>query len=125
MPRSCGRSRSPYGDGLLGIPNKLARRGRAADDRGRVPSLDVAIDLFLDHIKVERGLARNTVLAYGADLVAFRAHAAEAGVVEAERVTSKEVLAYLVRLAAARASLRTQARRLIALRRLFRYLRLE
>ena len=29
-------------------------------------SLDSAIDLFLDHVKVERGLARNSVDAYGA-----------------------------------------------------------
>ena len=51
-----------------------------------MPSLDVAIDLFLDHVKVERGLARNTVLAYGRDLAAFRRHAARAGVTEAEAV---------------------------------------
>jgi len=30
--------------------------------------LDEAVDLFLDHIKVERGLARLTLDAYGRDL---------------------------------------------------------
>ena len=35
--------------------------------------LDAAIDLFLDHVKVERGLARNTVEAYSLDLAQFRA----------------------------------------------------
>ncbi len=87
--------------------------------------LDVAIDLFLDHIRVERGLARNTVLAYGRDLVAFRGQARAAGVDEAGAVTPPVVLAHLVALAAARASLRTQARRLVTLRRFFRHLRAE
>ena len=41
-------------------------------------SLDSAIDLFLDHVKVERGLARNSVEAYGRDLAKFRALRAEA-----------------------------------------------
>jgi len=90
-----------------------------------VIAFDSAIDLFLDHVKVERGLARNTVLAYGADLVAFRAHAAKAGVVDADAVEQTTVLAYLVSLAEARVALRTQARRLVTLRRFFRYLRAE
>jgi integrase/recombinase XerD len=86
---------------------------------------DSAIDLFLDHIKVERGLTRNTVLAYGADLVAFRDHAAREGVTDAGAVTQTTVLGYLVALAAKKAALRTQARRLVSLRRFFRYLRAE
>jgi integrase/recombinase XerD len=90
-----------------------------------MPALEVAIDLFLDHIKVERGLSRNTVLAYGRDLIAFRDQAAQAGVVDAESVQPATVLAHLVALAKARGALRTQARRLVTLRRFFRYLRLE
>jgi integrase/recombinase XerD len=90
-----------------------------------MPTLEVAIDLFLDHIKVERGLSRNTVLAYGRDLIAFRDHAARLGVTDAEQVQPATVLAHLVALAEARAALRTQARRLVTLRRFFRYLRLE
>jgi len=88
-------------------------------------AFDSAIDLFLDHIKVERGLTRNTVLAYGRDLVAFRDHAGKEGLTEASAVEASTVLGYLVRLAEARAALRTQARRLVTLRRFFRYLRAE
>ena len=88
-------------------------------------AFDSAIDLFLDHIKVERGLARNTVLAYGADLAAFQAHAKQAGVVDITAVEQTTVLGYLISLAEARASLRTQARRLVTLRRFFRHLRAE
>ncbi len=92
---------------------------------GSVPSMDAAIDVFLDHIKVERGLARNTVLAYGRDLTQFRDHARTLGITEAEAVLPTTVLSYLVLLAEKKASLRTQARRLIALRRMFRHLRAE
>ncbi len=90
-----------------------------------MPSFDAARDLFLDHIKIERGLSRNTVLAYGRDLVAFREHAEKQGVTDVEEVQPTHVLAYLVSLAEARASLRTQARRLVTLRRFFRHLRAE
>jgi integrase/recombinase XerD len=85
-------------------------------------AFDSAIDLFLDHIKIERGLARNTVLAYGADLVAFRDHCKLADAGDVKQTT---ILAYLVALAKQRVALRTQARRLVALRRFFRYLRAE
>ena len=85
-------------------------------------SFDSAIDLFLGHIKVERGLSRNTVLAYGRDLVAFRDH------VQLDDVAAIEgtnILGYLVKLSDDRAALRTQARKLVTLRRFFRYLRAE
>ena len=85
-------------------------------------SFDSACDLFLGHIKVERGLARNTVLAYGRDLVAFRDHVQVDDVCV---VDGTHILGYLVKLAEDRAALRTQARRLVTLRRFFRYLRAE
>ncbi|MCU1278797.1 MAG: Phage integrase, N-terminal SAM-like domain, partial [bacterium] len=46
-------------------------------------SLDSAIDLFLDHVKVERGLARNSVVAYGRDLAKFRRFADTQGLDDA------------------------------------------
>ena len=85
-------------------------------------AFDSAIDLFLDHIKIERGLSRNTVLAYGSDLAAFRDHS---GLEDAGDVQQTTILAYLVALAKQRVALRTQARRLVSLRRFFRYLRAE
>src|SRR5438876_10564334 len=42
-------------------------------------SLDPTIDLYLDHVKVKRGLSRNTVLAYATDLARFRAYCAAQG----------------------------------------------
>jgi integrase/recombinase XerD len=60
--------------------------------------LDSAIQLFLDHVKVERGLARNTVAAYATDLAKFRRYTVEAGVDDAGKVEPRHVLGFLVRL---------------------------
>jgi len=88
-------------------------------------SLDSAIDLFLDHVKVERGLARNSVEAYGRDLAKFRRFAAAEGLDDAGAVEPRHLLAYLVALAQGRIAARSQARNLVALRQLFRHLRAE
>ena len=88
-------------------------------------SLDSAIDLFLDHVKVERGLARNSVEAYGRDLAKFRRFAEAEGVDDAGAVEPRHLLAYLVALSKAKLAARSQARNLVALRQLFRHLRAE
>ncbi|HEX6839620.1 MAG TPA: site-specific tyrosine recombinase XerD [Polyangia bacterium] len=88
-------------------------------------SLDSAIDLFLDHVKVERGLARNSVEAYGRDLAKFRRFAAAEGVDDAAAVEPRHLLAYLVALSKDKIAARSQARNLVALRQLFRHLRAE
>jgi integrase/recombinase XerD len=87
--------------------------------------LDSAIDLFLDHVKIERGLARNSVDAYGRDLAKFRRFCAARGLDDADAVDRRHILAYLVELAAAGTAVRSQARNLVALRQLFRHLRAE
>jgi integrase/recombinase XerD len=83
---------------------------------------DSAVDLFLDHVKVERGLSRNTVSAYARDLARFRQHCRLDNV---ERVETRHVLAYLVALAEAKMAVRSQARMLVTLRGFFRHLRAE
>jgi integrase/recombinase XerD len=88
-------------------------------------SIDAAIDLFLDHVKVERGLGRNTVLAYGGDLGKFRRFLAERPIDAAADVETTHVFAYLVFLSEAKMSARTQARNLVTIRGLFRFLRTE
>ena len=40
-------------------------------------SQDEAIQRYLEHLSIERGLAKNTLAAYGADLAAFTAWAIE------------------------------------------------
>jgi integrase/recombinase XerD len=88
-------------------------------------TLDAAIDLFLDHVKVERGLARNSVEAYGRDLAKFRRFAEEAGLEDAGDVEARHIMAYQVELAKAKIAVRSQARNLVALRQLFQHLRGE
>ena len=87
--------------------------------------LDSAIDLFLDHIKVERGLSRNTVLAYAQDLARFRDHCERQGFTDAAAIKASDVLAYLIELSRARLSPRSQTRNLVTLRGLYRRLLAE
>ena len=86
--------------------------------------LDAAVGQFLDHLKVERQLAGNTLAAYGRDLAHFAAFAAKRGIRDAGAVRSIDVLDYLA-LATKDLAPRSQARRLTALRMLFRFLKAE
>jgi integrase/recombinase XerD len=87
--------------------------------------LDEAIDLYLDHLKIERGLSRNTIEAYGRDLGKFRAFAAERALNRAGDVEMRHLLQYLVALASGKLAVRSQARALVALRGLWKHLRAE
>jgi integrase/recombinase XerD len=88
-------------------------------------SLDDAVDDYLDHLKVERGLARNTITAYASDLRRFVSFAEEEGVEVVQRVDTPLLLAYVASLVDAGLSARSQARVLVATRGLFKYLRRE
>jgi len=89
------------------------------------PSFDAAVQQFLDHLRVERELAPATVSAYGGDLADFAKFLAGRAVASARNVRSIDVLDYLARITEQGLSARSQARRLIALRQLFRFLRAE
>jgi len=85
--------------------------------------LDLAIDQYLDYIKIERNMAPNSVEGYARDLAKFRAYCGDAGVHELGEVSGPMVLEFLIRLSSSRLSVRTQARNLVALRGLFKFLR--
>lgn len=87
--------------------------------------LDQAADLYLEHLKVERHLSRNTLDAYSRDLAAFGRFCAARGLTEAVAVDGSTVLEYLIALSKACRAVRTQARQLVTLRGLFRHLRRE
>ncbi|MEM6290872.1 MAG: site-specific tyrosine recombinase XerD [Myxococcota bacterium] len=88
-------------------------------------ALDDAIDDYLDHLKVERGLAKNTISAYASDLRRFCVFAVEAGVEDAARVEAPLLLRFVSGLVDDGLSARSQARLLVAVRGLFKYLRRE
>ncbi len=87
--------------------------------------LDPALDLFLAHVRVEKGLAGNSVEAYGRDLRRYLDHLTRAGVASWGRVGRAEIQAHLAELTRAGLSPRSQARALSAIRSFHRLLAAE
>ena len=116
---------------LPGALSSEVSREKFADGRGRAdhrsvgPSLDLAIQQFLDHLRVERELTPATVEAYGRDLSRFAHFAAGRTVATADAVRSIDILDFLVHLTEKKMAARSQARRLIALRQFFKFLKAE
>jgi integrase/recombinase XerD len=84
--------------------------------------LDEAVDLYLDHVKVERGLSPNTLDGYGRDLNRLVQFLIERGREEVDDVTPVDVTDHLIALADARIAPRSRARALVAVRGLFKHL---
>jgi integrase/recombinase XerD len=80
--------------------------------------LEPALELFLAHVQVEKGLAANSVEAYGRDLRRYVEHLGALGVTEWGAVTRAEILAHLAELVRRGLSPRSQARALSAIRQL-------
>jgi integrase/recombinase XerD len=87
--------------------------------------IDLAIQQFLDHLRVERELSVATVAAYGHDLAAFARFLVGRGKSEVAAVRPVDVLDYMATLTGQGLSARSQARSLIAERQLFKFLRAE
>ena len=85
-------------------------------------SLDAAVDAFLQHCAVERGLAARTLEAYGRDLARFVRHVRELGVASASSLERRHVTGFLEALGAAGLAPRSRARMLVATRRFVRFL---
>ncbi len=87
--------------------------------------MDDLITPFLDHLTVERGLARNTRAAYGADLRLYAAFLKKRGVRDASAVTRAEVMDFLISERDRGLSPVSVARELAALRMFHRFLAAE
>lgn len=82
--------------------------------------IDGFIDAYLDHLRVERALAKNTLESYGRDLSYFAAHV---GVDAEPRSITAEMLArFVVARSKAGTSARSSARELSSLRGFFKFL---
>lgn len=80
------------------------------------------LDLFLHYLTVERGLARNTLEAYGRDLARYLDFLEREKVTHPEAVSPAAVLRFLARLKEEGLSARSRARTLTALRMFHRFL---
>ncbi len=85
-------------------------------------SLDEAVDLYLDHLKVERGLSPHTLDGYGRDLARFTAFLVRRGRADIDDVTPLDVTDFLIELADASLAARSRARALVAVRGLCKHL---
>ncbi len=90
-----------------------------AEARG---AFGAAIDAFLAHAVVERGLARRTVEAYARDLGRLAAHLEAQGVERPEALRREHVTSFAQALEGAGLAPRSRARALVAVRRFARHL---
>lgn len=79
----------------------------------------VRIDAYLDHLRVERALAKNTLEAYARDLNALALYVGE---VDARTVSAEQLSSHLASNEEKGISVRSSARQLSALRGFFRFL---
>ena len=86
----------------------------------RHAGLEAAIERFLRHLQIERGLSSNTLAAYGRDLRKFAAFAAHRKI-SLEQVDRDAVLDFLSSLYRQKLSSRSVARHLVTLRVFFRF----
>ncbi len=86
-------------------------------------TFDDAIELYLTHLKVERGLSPNTLENYGRDLFKLRDYCMKSEKIDSvENVREGNIVEFVMSLAKNHLSVRTQARNLVAIRNLFKYL---
>lgn len=81
----------------------------------------LAVDRFLNHLEVAKGVSPHTLRGYRIDLSSFAAFAKEEEVVLIGAVSKRLVRRYLAKLYEEKASVRTVLRRLSALRSLYKY----
>ncbi len=87
--------------------------------------LDDAVQRYLDHITIERGLSPNTVSSYASDLRRFSAFAEDRALEDAGAVSIRHLNDFLIVRLDDGISAATLSRTVVALRRLFHFLRAE
>jgi integrase/recombinase XerD len=96
-----------------------------SDRAAQFTALSEDLQAFRHYIQAERGLAANTVLAYGRDLDRFAGWVAGGGVPSYLGPTLRELAGYLEFLRAEGLAPPSVARHLVALKMFYRFLRLE
>jgi integrase/recombinase XerD len=80
------------------------------------------IDSYLDHLRVERALARNTLEAYARDLGELAKHVGDDEIEDVKRIDAPRLLDFVVSSSRRGKSARSSARQLSAMRGFFRFL---
>ncbi|MBW1708876.1 MAG: site-specific tyrosine recombinase XerD [Deltaproteobacteria bacterium] len=80
------------------------------------------LDLFLDHLRVERGLAVNTVEAYGRDIRRFLDYVYDKGLSGPESASRSTIMSYLLYLSQNNLSARSRARALSVIKSFYAFL---
>jgi integrase/recombinase XerD len=88
-------------------------------------ALSEDLTAFRNYMTAERGMAKNTVLAYGRDLDRFAGWVAEGGLDDYLRPSLRELANYLGRLRDEQLAPPSVARHLVALKMFYRFLRIE
>ena len=86
------------------------------------PSSDRLVDLYMNFLLVEKGLAAATLEAYGADLRTFTSFLETERIDDLREIGSAAILKYLIHLNNQDIRPRSRARHLVTLRGFFRYL---
>ena len=84
--------------------------------------METHLDLYLDYLTVERGLAPNTRASYSADLLKFLAYLKDRGISDWSQVRYSEVMGFLSKSQEQGLAPRSRARLLSALRGFFKFM---
>jgi integrase/recombinase XerD len=84
--------------------------------------MDRYLDLFMNYLAVERGLARNTLDAYGRDLARYVTWLQQQGIVQPDDVEPRHVMNFLVGLKDQGLAPRSRSRVLVAMRTFHKFL---
>ena len=87
--------------------------------------MDTTIHVFLSYLRVEKGLAQNTILAYGRDLRRFSAFLVKRHKQEAGDASRDDIVDFLSGLYKEKLDSRSVARFLVSLRSFYKYLLME
>jgi len=87
--------------------------------------MDTTIHVFLSYLRVEKGLAQNTILAYGRDLRRFAGFLAKRKKTDAAEANRDDVVDFLSGLYKEKLDSRSVARFLVSLRSFYKYLLME
>src|SRR5580704_13234912 len=87
--------------------------------------MESAIHVFLSYLRVEKGLAQNTILAYGRDLRRFAEFLRKRHKNQLEEVTREDVVDFLSSLYKEKLDSRSVARYLVSLRGIYKFALME